>query len=281
MFYLFAINISVLLQLTFLNFSPEFNLLIFNFITFSILIFYFQNEKIKLTFQMENFLTKLKNSKTKIEQTYSQNLQAAHDLGSPVSAINAVADQLKDRDNMLFEMLERSSSRINEISSGLLSNHKAKGKEISSDFFDIENDISKIIHEKRQEFISIPNLSINYRFTAPILSEVKIPKTDFYRVFSNIINNSIDALESKNDKEIMVTVAPHKSSIEIEITDNGVGIPENCQHEIFIEGHSLKGGTGLGLSYSKSTIRSWGGNITLKKSNSNGTTFVISVPLAE
>ena len=66
---------------------------------------------------------------------------------------------------------------------------------------------------------------------------------------------------------------------EVSIIDNGPGIPQDIQEQIFFPMVSSKeNGSGLGLSISQDIIRIHGGAISFK-SESSGTTFSILVPI--
>ncbi|MDC0468581.1 ATP-binding protein, partial [Bacteroidia bacterium] len=71
-----------------------------------------------------------------------------------------------------------------------------------------------------------------------------------------------------------------KTEIQIEISDNGIGIaPDNYQN-IFTPNFSTKNsGMGLGLALSKKIIEISGGQIQFKSTVNTGTTFYISLPV--
>jgi signal transduction histidine kinase len=254
-------------------------LLAIHFIVFFFFLFIFQFEKINLFQKLEQAYQSANDSKLLIEKTYMTNIQAAHDLGSPITAIKAVADKIKYENPKLHHLLEESLQRITTISEDLLNIHKQGIKEVETDFFNLENNISQIVNEKRHEFRHIKNLFIYYHMTAPMLNEVKISKTDFYRIISNIVNNSLDAMKKNMEKRIKILIDPRNSNVNILISDNGEGIPEEHQSSVFLENVSYKkNGTGLGLSFCRKTARKWGGDLVIKKSGPSGTTLLLTLP---
>ncbi len=65
----------------------------------------------------------------------------------------------------------------------------------------------------------------------------------------------------------------------ITISDNGPGIPESIQENIFQPFFSTKEeGTGLGLSIASRIVEKHGGTMTLRSQEGEGTTFVITLP---
>lgn len=99
------------------------------------------------------------------------------------------------------------------------------------------------------------------------------------QVFTNILNNSADAVEEIVHPEISLKVKSIDKNIKIEIEDNGCGIPEEIQDKIldpFFTTKEVGKGTGLGLSLSKSIMDIHGGTLELDRS-SERTKFVITI----
>jgi nitrogen fixation/metabolism regulation signal transduction histidine kinase len=100
------------------------------------------------------------------------------------------------------------------------------------------------------------------------------------RVFGNLIRNSIQAIEGKPDGRIDISVSSSDKFCLITISDNGSGIPLQDIHKIFSPNFTTKsGGSGLGLSISKSIIEAAGGSISFKSNPGSGTSFFISLPV--
>jgi signal transduction histidine kinase len=71
-----------------------------------------------------------------------------------------------------------------------------------------------------------------------------------------------------------------KDKVNIDITDTGIGIPENKIDIIFEPFNSTKAGhSGLGLAYSKNAVESIGGSIRVLSTGKNGSIFRLSLPL--
>jgi two-component system, NtrC family, sensor kinase len=115
-------------------------------------------------------------------------------------------------------------------------------------------------------------------------------KNQLEQVFLNLFLNSIDAIEEKKIKnisivgEILIRLirSPMNNNLYIEITDNGIGIPETNLNKIidpFFTTKEVGKGTGLGLSVSVNIIKDHGGDIDIKSTPGTGTTVLIQVPL--
>ncbi|NOR45052.1 MAG: response regulator [Candidatus Delongbacteria bacterium] len=106
-------------------------------------------------------------------------------------------------------------------------------------------------------------------------------KVHFDQMFSNLLKNAIDSLESSKEKFITIKSFHSKNSICVYIEDTGCGIPENNIDKIFDTGFTTKEfgkGSGLGLLITKQMINSYQGTITVQSEVGKGTSFVICFP---
>ena len=111
------------------------------------------------------------------------------------------------------------------------------------------------------------------------LEKLPMPSGSF-AVFRQCIDNAIDALESVNrDKILCIEISEDIKSFNFKISDNGIGIPDSIQKQIFERGFTTKGdsGQGLGLSISKEVIEEHKGSINVT-SNAEATVFEFSIP---
>ena len=117
----------------------------------------------------------------------------------------------------------------------------------------------------------------------PPMVKIKCDKTDIEincdirkmdAVFSNLITNSIQAIDDVG--EITIQVSTNYDDIIIEIVDTGPGMTESLISKIFDPLFTTKSnGTGLGLSICKTIVEQHGGKILVK---SNPTTFTLTIP---
>lgn len=110
-------------------------------------------------------------------------------------------------------------------------------------------------------------------------------KGELMQIFSNLVANAIDAMPQGGLLRIHTKRALDPYGIEIEVCDNGMGIPKDNLGKIFEPFFSTKGnlGTGIGLWVVKQLVEKRGGHVALFSSTeagSNGTTFSIFLPLA-
>ncbi len=109
----------------------------------------------------------------------------------------------------------------------------------------------------------------------------KFDRTQLIRVVTNLVKNSIQAIEQKQpeDPRIDVTVTKHEAATHIMVKDNGIGISEVNKSKVFEPKFTTKSsGMGLGLAMVKNIVETYGGSITLSSTEGEGATFVVSIP---
>lgn len=96
--------------------------------------------------------------------------------------------------------------------------------------------------------------------------------------FINLFKNAYEAMNGKG--KITITITSKNEAVHIEIKDTGKGIPEEIQDQIFEPFFSTKpNGIGIGLSLAKEIFQKHGGDLILKETSKEGTTFEIILPL--
>ncbi len=147
--------------------------------------------------------------------------------------------------------------------------------------------------EDALELIKIqdPKLEICYSLDMNVNQDaVALGYDVFYQVLINCLFNAIDAIKARGRGflgHIAITGILNNTrekipSIEIRITDNGVGIPEDQLDEVcdpFFTTKDVGKGTGLGLSVSTAIIESVDGTLRIESIYEQGTSIVISLPL--
>jgi signal transduction histidine kinase len=101
------------------------------------------------------------------------------------------------------------------------------------------------------------------------------------QIFLNIINNAFAAMNNGGRLDIRVW-SDAAERVKVKISDNGCGISQEDQRNIFEPFFSTKtsqGGTGLGLSITYNLTREIGGDIEVRSQIDQGTSFTVSLPL--
>lgn len=209
--------------------------------------------------------------------------QVAHDIRSPLTAINMAFSDIASIPESKRVMIKNACTRINDIANNLLSqyvNNVDRQKNLINNivspemiYFAIEN----IVSEKNYEY---SNKKCNISLDSPNEAYFCFSKVNlaiFKRIISNLINNSIEAIGSNGVVKIEINC--DAEFIEITITDNGCGIPNNILPKITEEGFSFgkKTGAGFGLFHAKHYIENINGSLTIKSEVGEGTTVTIAL----
>lgn len=101
------------------------------------------------------------------------------------------------------------------------------------------------------------------------------------RILTNLIINAIQSVPAGRKPVLNLRLFTNDDHVQIEVHDNGAGIPEAIQKKVFLPNFSTKrGGAGLGLAIAKHGIEHGGGAIWFETSEDIGTSFFLSLPLA-
>ena len=103
------------------------------------------------------------------------------------------------------------------------------------------------------------------------------------QAFINLLSNARDALMTSPRRHIVITSEAEASTVSIDISDTGPGIPEGLEQRIFDPFFTTKDvgqGTGLGLSITYGIVQDHQGSITVFNNPGGGATFRIQLPRA-
>lgn len=128
--------------------------------------------------------------------------------------------------------------------------------------------------------LDIFNEDYVYFFSDEEEIRARFDRTQLIRVVTNLVKNSIQSIEQKNPLQPRVEVRVQSKGmlVEIAVTDNGVGVPEENRECIFEPQFTTKtSGMGLGLGMVKNIVETYGGTVTLNSSEEN-TTFTVTFP---
>lgn len=196
----------------------------------------------------------------------------AHDLRNPLSVIKTAHGIMKEKPKMDIEKrlqynarIDRSLQRIIHLVDDVLGFVRISDLELTetSLFSLIESSIDSIDIPQKIKIVKPDNdfqINCDYR--------------KLEAVFSNMITNSIQAVEDEGLIEIRLSDT--RDGIKIQIEDSGHGIAKSIMPKIFDPLFTTKtNGTGLGLAICKTIVEQHGGTISAK---SNPTTFTIILP---
>lgn len=214
----------------------------------------------------------------------------AHEINNPLAVIGEKAGWMEDllaeeefQDSVNYKEFAASVTKIEEhvdrarkITHGMLG--FARRMEPHLDDVEVNRVLDQTI-DILANHARINDIEIRKQF-ADRLPVIASDQSQLQQVFMNLINNAIDAIGSNGT--IDITTQLDKGFIKITIRDDGPGIPEAIQKKLFDPFFTTKPngkGTGLGLSISYRIIEKMDGRITVKSSEGNGATFMVSLPV--
>jgi signal transduction histidine kinase len=208
--------------------------------------------------------------------------KVAHDIRSPLSAINLVMAKAKFDDPEYQEILDGAVKRIDETATKILTRYRTKtgNENEKTETINLSEIITDIVKEKRILNIKIDFEIVNNSET----NNADGLRLDIERIVSNVIDNSIFALKNIINPRIIVALEDEQRKVTISITDNGTGIPEQVLKVIGNERITTKAdtnqGNGIGLLHAKRVIERLNGNFEISSQENIGTTIKISLPKA-
>jgi signal transduction histidine kinase len=126
---------------------------------------------------------------------------------------------------------------------------------------------------------------LEYRSHKTELSMIIATPDGVDRIFDNLVSNAVKYTPAGGTVSVALTT--ERDMARIEVADTGIGIPEESLIHLWEEFYRapnakarVKEGTGLGLAISKELVTRYGGNVTLHSKLGQGTTFVVTLPLA-
>ncbi len=205
----------------------------------------------------------------------------AHEVRNPLTNINLATEQLRSEmvhtsddtqnEDLLFEMINRNSERINQLVSDLLDTTRVT--ELKFGQISI-NDLLDASLEMAKDRIELSKVKVIKNYDLKICP-ISVDADKIKIAFLNIIVNAIEAMEEYGTLELN-TSAKNKRCI-VKISDTGKGLSKNDMDRLFEPYFTTKEkGNGLGLANTQNIILSHQGSISAESEPGKGTTFNIS-----
>ena len=254
------------------------------------------DEEIKnLNKNFNNMIDRLKRQQDKllVSERYSAwesvARKLAHEIKNPLTPIQLSIDRLKEKySDKLKDDKSEFSKYLKTINRQIIDIKKLVNE--FSDFARMPSPILKKIKidevlNRATSFYKMSNEELSFKFDKQNNSNFYVngDSEQLYRVFLNLIKNSIEAIDEKKQKitnlqgKITMEMNTNNEYIVIEMLDNGIGFNDvaNITKPYFT---TKKQGTGLGLPIVSKIINDHGGEINFLK-NSGGAKIVIKLPI--
>jgi signal transduction histidine kinase len=219
-------------------------------------------------------------------------LTASHELRSPLTSVQGFAELLMmDRDSLTpkqvetVEIILENCRHLVRLLNDLLDLARSDAGRLG--IVPQPTDVAPLIEEavrtmRAQTDASRQTLSVEIE---PGLPQIYVEGDRIRQILVNLLTNAHEY--SPKGASIGVKARVLDAEVEIAVSDNGPGIPENqLQHifERFVRGDAgltqRVGGTGLGLAIAKSLVELHGGTIGAESTPGQGSTFRFRLPAA-
>jgi signal transduction histidine kinase len=222
----------------------------------------------------------LKKNKRMNEKVYISEVakQVAHDIQSPLAALEIVMDDIKNLPEDSRELTLHAIHRIQEIANNL---SRAGEEKNESELILPKILIRNLINEKKIEFQNLTNLEIEYTDNSELVYFIKSNDTELSRIFSNMINNACEAIKSNG--KICINMEITSNQVVVTINDTGSGFPVQILEDGISQGKSIgkDNGQGLGLHHAVSTIKKFGGELVLSNPIYGGAQVEVTLPCVQ
>lgn len=213
---------------------------------------------------------------TRSKELGEQAERLAHDIISPLNALNSVIEDLGEIDSRAKKTLSLAVSHIEDITRNL--HKKSRDSRTKNCYTKLGTLIRDVISEKRVEYKHKNRIEFEIRKGGT--SEDVLPieySVELKRILSNLVNNSVEAIPDSG--QVTIDYKANNSEMWLTVEDNGRGIPSENLPKLMKKGATFKkGGSGIGLYYARQVIESWGGSISITSHEGKGTQIKIVIP---
>ena len=232
---------------------------------------------------------------TKVEEMQTAFVaNVSHELKTPLASVSSAAETLinglvddPEKEEEFLGIIMSEAQRMAKLIRSLLTYTQAdymkdKGASMETE----ESELVSLVKMSMKKLVMTADkkaLSLTQMFPDDLNVPIEMNRDNIEQVLQNVLDNAIKYTEEKG--RIDVDIIPGQNSVQIIISDNGIGIPEEDVAHVFERfwrvdkartGNS--GGTGLGLAISKQIVDAHGGAISLESKAGRGTTVTINLP---
>jgi signal transduction histidine kinase len=217
----------------------------------------------------------------------------SHELRTPLALIRLYAETLElgriatpAKQHEYHEIIRKESERLSGLINNILdfSRIEAGRKEYSFRETDVADLVRSTLESYRYEIEQN-----GFQFEQKIddnLPQLRVDREAIARSLLNLVNNAVKY--SATEKYLRVCLYRSNGSVNLEVIDHGIGIPDGEQPKIFEKFyrvgdplvHNTKG-SGLGLSLVRHIVRAHNGEVTVESTLGKGSKFVIMLPVQD
>lgn len=216
------------------------------------------------------------------EQLFSS---VTHDMLTPLTVVRSAARSLakprrdEEERERLVAALQRQSDRLYRLLRGFLDHFRLEaGRPLAMQVRSVR--LLEVVERATALFAQQRPVDVE---APPEVPRVRADPERLEQVVANLVSNAVKY--SSPETPVTIGVHPNRGTVELSVTDRGVGISPQDMARVFDrfyrgpEGVSEQG-LGLGLYLSKVFVEQMGGKIRVQSRVGRGSTFTVSLPIA-
>lgn len=262
------------------------------------IITYMVKTQISNRLKLKNALLMEKVKRERDEKLNNEKLRfftnISHELRTPLTLILGPVKQLlekKDRteyEKSRISLIDQNAMRLLQLVNQILDFRRAQTGELKLKVSETE-----IVKNTKTIFSSFNQLAddkhISYNFNSE-LDKIDgwIDVDKFNKILFNLLSNALKFTKEYGTVDLFLAISEDKKDkLIIEVSDDGIGIPEKSQEKVFNRFYQATNsrenttGTGIGLSLVKSLVGLHKGEISLESEVDKGTVFTVEIPFCK
>ena len=207
----------------------------------------------------------------------------SHEIKNPLGIVRSTAEILGSRigkvapgNERLADIIVQETSRLDGIVRQFLD--FARPRDLYRSSGSLNGVVERLVSFMEPEFQQ-KGVRVSTRL-AEGLPDMLLDAEQMYQVALNVVFNAIQAMPEGGDLALTTALLPEEKAVTLEVTDTGLGIPEEKLAQIFTPFYTDKNrGTGLGLAIAKNIVEKHRGSITVSSQPGEGSAFRVTLPL--
>lgn len=215
----------------------------------------------------------------------SSNLRVAREYVEELGGLIPAAPEHEELLNDFRDLLNESADgtrRISQIVADLKTFSSIDQSERST--CSVNKLLESALHLVQTEYNHVLDLRVRYEEVPELLGFASRLSQAFFNLLDNAAQAIQEARGDASDGQILVRTRKQQDTLQIIIQDNGCGIPEANQAQVFdafFTTRPVGSGTGLGLTVSRDVVRAHGGQLRIESREGKGTRVTVTLPMGD
>ena len=177
--------------------------------------------------------------------------RTSHDIRGPIATLLGLTSlaKLEAKESVMSAYLEKintTADKLNEVISRLTNVSQINSQPLDVQDTDVFNTINEVVNEMKTEDLD----GVSFKLVGPPPTHIKTDKILLKIILENLLHNSFKFSDSKERDSFVKLDIQQNGNLELEVTDNGVGIESEFKDKIFdlfFVANETERGSGIGL----------------------------------